>query len=399
MNNQWTGRQYGVFRGLLGAYLAVHFLHLMPWGGEVFSSAGMLAEAHASPLFALFPSVLHLSDAPWMIAALIGLGAAASVLLAFGVQDRPAALLAWYVLACLFTRNPLIANPALPYLGWMLLAHLFVPRPGMHWRVPREIFLAAWIVLALSYSYSGYTKLLSPSWISGDTVSFVLQNPLARDHFLRDWALSMPEGVLRALTWGILYVELLFAPLALSRRLRPLLWGAMLIVQLGFLLLLNFPDLTVPMLLFHLLTFDPEWLAGRQARAGETIFYDGTCGLCHGVVRFVLSEDTKAGFRFAPLQGRHFEALVPQAVRSRLPETFVVLTDEGRLLLKSDAVIHLLLRLGGLWRLAGSALGALPRPVRDAAYDAVGANRQRLFRRPEGLCPLVPATLRERFSD
>jgi hypothetical protein len=42
----------------------------------------------------------------------------------------------------------------------------------------------------------------------------------------------------------------------LSRRLRPLAWTAMLLVHFGFLFLLNSPDLTAPMLLFHLLTFD-----------------------------------------------------------------------------------------------------------------------------------------------
>ena len=51
---------------------------------------------------------------------------------------------------------------------------------------------------------------------------------------------------------------------------------------------LNFADLTAPMLLFHLLTFDPKWIPTKQSDAQEWIFYDGTCGLCHRVVRFVL---------------------------------------------------------------------------------------------------------------
>jgi len=37
----------------------------------VFSNQGMLAEAAASPLFNLFPSVFHLSDAPWVVSALL----------------------------------------------------------------------------------------------------------------------------------------------------------------------------------------------------------------------------------------------------------------------------------------------------------------------------------------
>ncbi|MCC7097841.1 MAG: hypothetical protein IT472_11770 [Thermomonas sp.] len=74
------------------------------------------------------------------------------------------ALLAALVLAWLFQRNPLIANPSLPLLGWLLLLHAFVPpRPcgslaarvhgaaDPNWRLPRHLHLAAWVMLALCY--------------------------------------------------------------------------------------------------------------------------------------------------------------------------------------------------------------------------------------------------------
>ncbi|HEV3009795.1 MAG TPA: DCC1-like thiol-disulfide oxidoreductase family protein [Burkholderiales bacterium] len=390
MTNQWTGGQYSIFRALLGAYLFVHFLHLVPWGREVFSDRGMLAEAATSPLWLLFPSVFHLSDAPWMVSALLIAAALAAVFFAAGKWDRAAAAFMWYVLACLFTRNPLIQNPALPYLGWMLLAHLFVPPapygswaargradPAGGWHLPQPILVAAWVVLAVSYSYSGWTKLFSPSWVAGDTVAYVLQNPLARDHALRHIVLALPEWMLQALTWTILYVELFFAPLILSSRLRPILWGLMLWVQFGFLFLLNFADLTIPMLLYHLLTFDPAWVRGtkRATRpaAPETIHYDGSCGLCHRVVRFVLAEDRNAVFRFVPIDGDDFRV-----------------TDEaGRSLRKSDAYAHILRRLGGLWGIAGFVLTAVPRAARDRVYDAIGRNRRRFFAAPPAACPFI----------
>lgn len=412
MSKHWTGGQYSIFRALLGAYLFVHFLHLLPWSAEVFSNRGMLAQAGASPLFHLFPSVLALSDAPWMVASLLGVGAACAVLFGFGRYDKPAALAVWYVLACLFSRNPLIANPALPYVGWMLLAHLFIPSapygslaaagrsdPGGDWIMPRPIFIAAWVVLGLSYSYSGYTKLLSPSWVSGDTVGYVLQNPLARDYFLRDLFLSVPADVLRTLTWTIMGVELLFAPLALIARLRPILWTAMLLVQFGFLFLLNFADLTAPMLLFHLLTFDPAWIAGTHARSQETIYYDGHCGLCHRVVRFVLAEDRVGHFCFAPLQGTSFAGAVSEAVRSTLPDSFVVVDEHGAVHTRSGAVVFVLRRLGGLWGVLGLAFQIVPRLLRDLAYTGVGRARHRLFPKPSAMCPLVPGALRLRFHE
>ena len=107
--------------------------------------------------------------------------------------------------------------------------------------------------------------------ISGENVNLVLQNPLARDWWLRDLLLALPPLLLKCITWFILLVEISFAPLALSRRLRPWLWGLMFGVQLGFATLLSFPDLTIAMLLFHLLTFDPKWLLARSL-AGVTVF-------------------------------------------------------------------------------------------------------------------------------
>lgn len=410
MDNHWTGGQYSAFRVLFGAYLFVHFAHLLPWGAELFSSAGMLPDASLSPLAALFPNVLALIDAPWVVALLLASAAAAALLFAAGIHDKWAALWMWYVLACVFGRNPLIANPALPYVGWMLLAHLFVPAapygslaargradPGGGWRMPREVFASAWIVLALSYSYSGYTKLLSPSWVDGQTLSYVLQNPLARDWFLRDFFLWLPEALRQGITSFILWLEVLFAPLALVRRLRPWLWGGMLFVQFGFAFLLNFADLTIPMLLFHLLTFDPAWLRAPAVRGTETIYYDGTCGLCHRVVRFVLAEDRTRAFALAPLQGAAFGRALPEAQRRALPDSFVVQRADGAVLLRSDAAAHVLLQLGGLWRVAGAMLQRVPRRARDAVYDAVGRSRQRWFRRPGQLCPLVPDHLRGRF--
>ena len=127
------------------------------------------------------------------------------------------------------------------------------------------------------------------------------------------------------------------------------------------------------------------------------LFYDGGCGLCHGAVRFVLKRDQKAVFRFAPLQGEAFHELVPEAARLALPDSLVLREPEGRLLMRSSAIIALLRRLGGLWRLLGALLWIVPRPLRDFGYDLVAKVRHRLFKTPEGVCPIVPQPLRDRF--
>jgi predicted DCC family thiol-disulfide oxidoreductase YuxK len=129
-----------------------------------------------------------------------------------------------------------------------------------------------------------------------------------------------------------------------------------------------------------------------------TVFYDGHCGLCHGLVRFLIARDpTGETFDFAPLQGEYYAANIAQADRQRLPDSLVVRTDEGRLLIKSAAVLYVLKRIGGAWRAIGTILAMLPMSLRDLGYDGVARMRHRLFSTPANTCPLVPADLQKRF--
>src|SRR5262245_12418864 len=226
MNNGWTRGQYGIFRVVFGLYLLQHFLALLPWGRELFSSAGVLPRASLSPLTHLFPNILALADSPAFVTACLVTAAVLSMFFIIGKYDRIAALLIWYLWACFYGRNPLIGNPSMPFIGWLLLAHLLIPsvsrrEPGESmsgWRMPKDIYLAAWILMSLAYTYSGYTKLVSTSWVDGSALSRVLANPLARDTIIRVFLLSLPAWVLKAATWSGLALELSFAPLALLRR-------------------------------------------------------------------------------------------------------------------------------------------------------------------------------------
>ena len=86
-------------------------------------------------------------------------------------------------------------------------------------------------------------------------------------------------------------------------------------------------------------------------------------------------------------------------VRATLPDSLALLTGEGAVLFKTDAVIRCLRRLGGLWRPLGWCLWCIPRPIRDALYDLVAALRHRLFAQPKSACPLLPDPLRDRFLE
>jgi predicted DCC family thiol-disulfide oxidoreductase YuxK len=85
----------------------------------------------------------------------------------------------------------------------------------------------------------------------------------------------------------------------------------------------------------------------------ERVLFDGACGFCRGWARWIAEQDPGGAlFRLEPLGGRR--------------DTVVVETEDGRTLLRSDAVIHVLRRVGR--RRSAAALALLPRPVRDLGY-------------------------------
>lgn len=410
--NGWTGGQYAIFRAILGIYLVVHFAVLIPWGKEMFSNQGCLSNSSDSPLSHLFPNMLAVFDSPAAVVGLLSVAALVSGLFAVGIYDRVAALCLWYVWACLYGRNPFIFNPALAYVGVLLLAHTTLPSAasgsvrrggdldsGKNWRFPQSVFIAVWILMALGYTYSGYTKLVSPSWLDGTAVEKVLNCPLVWPGALRNLVLSAPQTVLHLLTYGALCAELSFAPLALFSITRPWAWTLMLVMHVWLILLINFADLSIAMILLHLFTADPAWIKAVEATGEDTVFYDGHCSLCHSAVRFLLAED-RAGntFRFAPLESDAFTAAVSEMEYARLPDSLVLITAEGHLLVQSLAWLRILERLGGFWRLIAVVGKCIPPIVRDRAYDWVVKIRHRMFARRTMVCPIVMKELRTGFD-
>ncbi|MEM8783853.1 MAG: DCC1-like thiol-disulfide oxidoreductase family protein [Planctomycetota bacterium] len=128
------------------------------------------------------------------------------------------------------------------------------------------------------------------------------------------------------------------------------------------------------------------------------IFYDGHCGLCHRWVKFVAPRDPGGRrFMFAPLQGEFIKSQLSPEQIAALPDS-IVLYDAGELRIRSDAVLSILSRLGGIWKLFAGLGRVVPRFLRDWAYDRVASVRHRFFRRPEEACPIMPPELRARFE-
>jgi len=130
-----------------------------------------------------------------------------------------------------------------------------------------------------------------------------------------------------------------------------------------------------------------------------TLFYDGHCALCHGAVRFVAKRDRRDRvIRFAPLHGALFAESIPKTEAGALPDSIVVLTEDGRLLSRSDAVLHILTGLGGGWRVLARVGGLVPRALLNATYDGIAGVRYRVFGTRDETCPVIPGPLRSKFD-
>ncbi|KAK9794903.1 hypothetical protein WJX73_002169 [Symbiochloris irregularis] len=115
------------------------------------------------------------------------------------------------------------------------------------------------------------------------------------------------------------------------------------------------------------------------------ILYDGVCNMCNGGVNAVLNTDDKGAFRLAALQSETGKRLLAHCGRARDDISSIVLVEENRCHIKSDAI----LKIGQGLNLPIAALATLasplPGPLRDVAYDQIAKNRYNIFGKTDRL--------------
>jgi predicted DCC family thiol-disulfide oxidoreductase YuxK len=124
------------------------------------------------------------------------------------------------------------------------------------------------------------------------------------------------------------------------------------------------------------------------------VFYDGVCGLCNLTVQWLIRHDRKRVLRYASLQSDLAKSLPIDYNQDAIPGT-IVFQDGCKYYVKSDAIIHILLKLKGIYRLAGIML-IVPLPLRNAVYDWIARNRYKWFGKYD-ICPLPRNEVRDLF--
>lgn len=125
------------------------------------------------------------------------------------------------------------------------------------------------------------------------------------------------------------------------------------------------------------------------------LLFDGVCNLCNGAVQFIIKRDKKAHFRFAALQSEVGQDLLKKfAVKEEYLSTLVLIENE-KAYVRSDAVLRVAKNLGGLWSLTYIFI-LVPRFIRNAVYNWVGSHRYQWFGQKDA-CMMPTPDLQKRF--
>jgi predicted DCC family thiol-disulfide oxidoreductase YuxK len=125
------------------------------------------------------------------------------------------------------------------------------------------------------------------------------------------------------------------------------------------------------------------------------LFFDGICNLCNRVVNFVIQKDKSEKIRFAQLQSDSAGKILNRYKLDRDKTDSVVYLKDGKVYIKSSAVLHLLKDIGGGWKILYGLI-IIPVFIRDFFYDRVAKNRYRLFGRKEQ-CMVPTDKMKNRF--
>jgi len=127
---------------------------------------------------------------------------------------------------------------------------------------------------------------------------------------------------------------------------------------------------------------------------GGIILFDGTCAFCERSVRFIAARDG-GHFKFGASQNPEGRALLEQFGTSRDAARSMILIEDGRIFMRSDAVLRVARHLKAPWKYASLFL-YVPRPIRDVLYRGVAAVRHRIAGESNA-CEIPPPEIRARL--
>ena len=131
--------------------------------------------------------------------------------------------------------------------------------------------------------------------------------------------------------------------------------------------------------------------------AEPIILFDGVCNFCSDGVKFVINRNRRANLQFCQLQSPKGKQLLAEHGVVDPEMTSMALIVNGRLYLKSTAVLKVCTYMDMPWP-ALYGLLVVPKVIRNREYDWFGKNRYHWFGKKEE-CWIPDAETRNRFLE
>ncbi|WOH09853.1 hypothetical protein DCAR_0729313 [Daucus carota subsp. sativus] len=120
-----------------------------------------------------------------------------------------------------------------------------------------------------------------------------------------------------------------------------------------------------------------------QQDSRPIMLFDGVCNLCNGGVKFVRDNDRQRKIRFEALQSEAGKKLLQRSGRSPDDISSVVLVEENRAYIKSEAVLKIMEYIDLPFPQLAFFLQFVPLFVRDFVYENIADNRYAFFGRSD----------------
>jgi predicted DCC family thiol-disulfide oxidoreductase YuxK len=125
------------------------------------------------------------------------------------------------------------------------------------------------------------------------------------------------------------------------------------------------------------------------------VLFDGVCNFCNASVNFLIRQDKKNVFRFAPLQSEYGQKLLETYQLPKKQLDSFVLIDNGKVYKSSNAGLRLYGKLPWYWKWT-QLFWIVPRFIRDGVYNLIARNRYRWFGKKDS-CMIPTPSVRNRF--
>ena len=125
------------------------------------------------------------------------------------------------------------------------------------------------------------------------------------------------------------------------------------------------------------------------------MFFDGVCNFCNSTVNWLMAANKRRNLRFASLQGKTAEKVLP--VSDRVDLASIVYYRKGRVYRKSAAALWVF-RDVAWYGFMTFPFFLIPVGMRDRVYDWVASNRYRWFGKRD-TCRVPRLDEKARFLD